>query len=73
VWDNLSRFADRRAKTALAIQFSIFAKKPYEGSTDVFNLDKLRQEALAEYERDKGHALLQKAFPEVQTASLIED
>jgi len=72
-WEDLSRLAASREKTAMAIQFSIFAKKPYNGSTDGFDLDKLRQEALAEYERDKGHSLLQKAFPEVDLSSLIED
>ena len=37
------------------------------------NLDKLRQEALAEYERDKGHSLLKKAFPDVDIDSLLEE
>lgn len=40
---------------------------------DSSNLDKLRQEALAEYQRDKGHSLLKRAFPDVDIDSLLKE
>lgn len=71
-WGNISRFALESGKRKLGIQFLALAQKPYDGPTRGLDLAKLRQEALSEYARDKGHALLAKAFPEVNLATLLD-
>lgn len=71
-WQALSRLARDMGKFDRAVQFSVLAQEPYNGPTDGLDVEKLRQEALSEYERDKGHALLAKAFPEVDLATLLD-
>ncbi len=71
-WKDLSRIVFRWGKFDRAVQFSVLAQEPYNGPTEGLDVEKLRQEALSEYERDKGHALLAKAFPEVDLATLLD-
>lgn len=73
IWHGLGDLAALLHNYDAANQMFALGQAPPDRYYDSPNLEKLRQEALAEYERDKGHSLLKSAFPDVDIDSLLQE